>query len=228
MAATPAFRQRARREVWAGLSFVARQPLLRTFAGVAGIRSFFGYFYAALYSLYAIRVLGLGPAALGIAIAMGGAGGLAGALLVEPLNRRYPLGKVLVGASAAGMAAGLLTVLARGPVSLAAGMLMLSQFVSDGAASVYLINQMSVRQTVTPDHLLGRVNASSDMLPMAVAPLGALAGGVLGGIIGVRNTLWIAELSSLITLAWLALSPLRGLHELPPPAESPDLVLAEP
>jgi predicted MFS family arabinose efflux permease len=165
---------------------------------------------------------------LGIAIAMGGAGGLLGALLVERLNRRFALGMVLIGASAVGMGAGLLTVLAGGPVYVAAAMLMLSQLVSDGAASIYTINQLSVRQTVTPDRLLGRVNASSDMLPMAVAPLGALAGGVLGGLIGVRNTLWIAELSSLVTLAWLALSPVRRLQELPPPADATELALAEP
>jgi predicted MFS family arabinose efflux permease len=208
-----AARRRATHEIRDGLNFLFRQPILRAFAVTAAIRGFFGNFFAALYSLYAIRVLGLGPAALGLAIAMGGLGSLAGALAAQRIGRRYRLGAVLIGAYAVRILAGLLTALAGGSVALAAGMLMGAQFLGDAAETLYGINEVSLRQTVTPDGLLGRVNASAALLPQCAAPLGALAGGVLAELIGVRSTIFLAVLGPLLGLAWLVLSPVRNLRD---------------
>ncbi|HUX86637.1 MAG TPA: MFS transporter, partial [Chloroflexota bacterium] len=72
-----------RSEIRAGLRFVFAHPLLRAFAARALVDTFFGYFFAALYGLYCIRDLGMGPALLGLSVAAGGVGDLIGAVLCE-------------------------------------------------------------------------------------------------------------------------------------------------
>jgi MFS family permease len=209
------------REVRDGFGFVVRQPVLRAFAGVSGIETFFGSFYAALYGLYAIRVLGLGPAGLGIVIAMGGVGSLAGALLAERAGRRFPLGAVLIGSLAVGTVVSIFTPLARGPVAVAAASLIVGQFFGDMSRTIYEIHQVSLRQAITPDRLLGRANASMQMLNAALGPLGALVGGWLGGKVGPRNTLWLAVAGLFLSLPWLIFSPVRRLREMPQTVDEP-------
>jgi predicted MFS family arabinose efflux permease len=80
---------------------------------------------------------------------------------------------------------------------------------------------LTVRQSVAPETLLGRVNASMRVLEGGAAPLGALVGGLLGDSIGVRPTLFVAAAGLLANALWLARSPLRRLGRLPPPAPEP-------
>jgi hypothetical protein len=81
----------------------------------------------------------------------------------------------------------------------------------DAARTVYFIGEESLRQSVTPQHLLGRVNASSQLLVAGVGPLGAILGGMLADTIGVRETLFVAALGPFIGCLWILFSPLRGL-----------------
>ena len=59
------------------------------------------------------------------------------------------------------------------------------------SAVVYNINQVSFRQRLCPDRLLGRMNATMRFVVWGVLPLGALLGGVLGSVAGLRPTLWV-------------------------------------
>ena len=67
------------RDLSTGLRAIWADPLLRAMAGTSAIQSFFGWFFGAIYGLYAIHVLGLSTAALGITVAFGGIGALLGA-----------------------------------------------------------------------------------------------------------------------------------------------------
>jgi hypothetical protein len=60
-----------------------------------------------------------------------------------------------------------------------------------------------------PDHLLGRANASANFLAEGVMLFGAVTAGVLAGVVGVRETLWIAALGFMLTSLWLLASPVR-------------------
>ena len=80
-----------------GLRLVLRQPVLRALGLSNSLGSFFGNFYATLYALYALRDLQLGPALLGLAVACGGAGGLAGTLVATRASRRFGVGPTIVG-----------------------------------------------------------------------------------------------------------------------------------
>jgi MFS family permease len=81
------------------------------------------------------------------------------------------------------------------------------------------ITQVSFRQGLTPERLLGRMNATMRFLVWGTAPLGAIIGGVLGQLLGPRSTLWLAAIGGLIPLLPLLFSPLRTMRELPTWAE---------
>jgi MFS family permease len=82
-------------------------------------------------------------------------------------------------------------------------------------AVVYNINQVSYRQRITPDRLLGRMNATMRFLVWGTMPLGGLIGGVLGQTVGVRETVWIGAICGMFAFLPVFFSPLRNARELP-------------
>jgi MFS family permease len=208
-------RQHLLTEVVEGIRLVGRHPVLRALGGAAATGAFFGNFFAALYSLYAVRELGLGPALLGITVACGGAGSLVGAVLAGRIVSTWGVGPTIVGSALVGSGAALLIPLAGGPVLQAALVLMVAQFVGDAAATVGQIAATSVRQAAVSDRLLGRANACMYLLRVGVAPFGALVGGLLAELIGVRPTVAIAVAGGLLELVWLGYSPLPRLRGTP-------------
>jgi MFS family permease len=202
-----------RKSIWSdlveGLHVVLKNPLLRALAGSAGIFSLFGNFVGALYALYVIRQLGAPPIYLGLLIATGGVSALAGAFMAERVVRRFGLGRTVgMGLFMYGVT-GLLIPLAGGYVALALPLLFLSQLLGDASVSIYLIAEVSLRQSLVPGNVLGRTNASMQFLSQGFAPLGALLAGILGELIGLRLTILIGVLGVMLAGTWLLLSPVR-------------------
>ncbi|MFC3763115.1 MFS transporter [Tenggerimyces flavus] len=85
---------------------------------------------------------------------------------------------------------------------------------------VYSITANNLRQQLCPNELLGRVGATMRFLVMGSFPIGALAGGLLGGTIGVRGTLWIVGGVTLIASVppFVTLRHVRGVEQLTRPA----------
>lgn len=201
-----------RREITEGVRLVMHDPLLRVLAISLGLRSLFGSFMGTLYDIFGIRYLGLTPAILGITIAAGGVGALAGALLASRIQRRFGLGKTLVWSVVVSTVVSLLIPLAGGSPALAAAMLILAQIIGDGAMTVYAINAISLVQIITPDRLLGRANASFGLIEQGIAPLGALVAGVLATVFDARLTLLLAVCGGLATALWFSRSAVRDVQ----------------
>jgi predicted MFS family arabinose efflux permease len=201
------------REIGEGVRLTWGQPSLRALALAMAWRDFFGNFYGALYSLYALNVLGFSPATLGLLIGSGGLGALVGAALSQSFARRLGLGRALIAAQAVMGVLGLLIPLAGGRRWLAFGLMLLPQLGGDLFRAIFEIGALSLRQTVTPLHLLGRVGASMNFLVGGCATLGVLAGGALGSAIGLRPAIWVAALGGAATLLLLAFSPVAALRE---------------
>jgi predicted MFS family arabinose efflux permease len=199
------------RDVRHGLRSIVDSPVLSALAAEAITAHFFGNFFASLYAVFGIRVLGMTPALLGLAVAAGGAGGLIGSLLAERVTARFGIGRAIIGTLVIGAVVGWLTPLASGPVFVATMFLVTSQFLGDGVGSVFQIATLSVRQAVTPDGLLGRVNGGMYLISAGIGPLGALFGGYLGGTLGVRETLALAVLGGSLGGLWILFSPIRSL-----------------
>jgi predicted MFS family arabinose efflux permease len=162
--------------------------------------------------LYAIRVLGLSPGTLGVLIAAGGIGALAGAFVSAKLPRRYGLWRTMTGALLVSGGFNLLIPAAGVAPFFGLGMLLLAQLIGDAAMMVYGVNEISLRQMLIPERLLGRANASIGFLTQGIAPIGALVAGVLAGSIGELSTLWIAGLGILIAAVWTRASGVREGH----------------
>ena len=202
------------REISEGLVASWRDPLLRALAGRTASSAFFLGFGSSLYFLFAMRELGLTAALLGIIIAIGGTSGLFGAFLAEWLVRRFGFGRTFIGSAMAIGMAMLLIPLAHGSVAACSAFLIAAQL-GDLAWPVYTISERSLRQAITPNHLLGRVNSSMHLLFHGVLPLGALAGGAIAQAVGMRRALLIGAIGVLLSTMWLVFSPVRRLRELP-------------
>jgi predicted MFS family arabinose efflux permease len=202
------------REIAEGLRAAWRDPILRVLAQRTATASFFLGFGSALYMVFAIRELGLSPALLGAIISVGGATSLAGAFAAPRLVQRFGFGPTFIGAAIVTGITMLVPALSRGPVAVCAAILGTAQLF-DMAWPVYNINELSLRQAITPNHLLGRVNAAMHLLFRGVLPVGALASGMIAERIGIRITIFLGALGYLLSTLWLIFSPVRKLRELP-------------
>jgi predicted MFS family arabinose efflux permease len=211
-----------RREIAEGLRAVLHNRLLLPLLAALAAFNLLGGFFGALYSLYVVRTLELSPALLGVLISAGGVGALVGAASASRVTQRLGVGPALIAGLAVHGACSVLTLLAAGSQPQVTALLLFSQIAGDTALMIFFINALSLRQAVTPDRLLGRVNASFTVVAAAVSPVGFLLGGLLGEAIGVRPTLFIGAAGSWIGALLLLLSPVRPLHTLPtePAAES--------
>jgi hypothetical protein len=87
---------------------------------------------------------------------------------------------------------------------------------------VYNVAQVTYRQLICPPALLGRMNASVRFIVWGTMPLGALAGGALGTVIGLRPTIVVCAIGMASASLWLLFSPLFGMRDVPTtPAEDP-------
>ncbi len=201
-----------RRQLAEGFRAVAGHPLLRPMALASVTSALFGNFYYALYGLFALNVLGLSPLLLGLVVSAGGVGSLAGTGLVGPLTRRFGYGPTIVWTRVGSALLAVLTPLAGGPPLVAAGFLFIPQLFGDGLSTIGQIDQLTVRQQVTPGRLLGRVNATLHVLLEGVGPIGALVGAGLAEAFGIRTAIWISVAGSMAGLLFLVFSPLRTLR----------------
>jgi predicted MFS family arabinose efflux permease len=204
-------------ELREGLALVVRNLVLRSIAGCTGTWNLFSNGSLAISVLYLTRDLELPPALIGLVLAAAGPGAFVGAVAAGRVARRAGLGRTIVGAALLGTACTLLVPLAGGPVTVLVGCLMLAGFVGGLAGTLYNVNQVSLRQAITPDRLTGRMNASMRFLVWGTIPLGALLGGALGNSLGLRPTLLLLGCGTLLAPLWLVWSPVRKLKAQPAP-----------
>ena len=108
----------------------------------------------------------------------------------------------------------LLLALAREPIVIAGAVLVIWQLF-EAPYTVYDINEVSLRQAVTPDRVLGRATASIQFVGIGVYLVGLILGGALAEIAGLRPTLIVAGGCGVLGAVWLFLSPVWKMRELP-------------
>ena len=214
----PAAKSSLRLDLAVGFAAVMNQPLVRPLFIASLIQSAFGAFFQTLYVVFAIRVLGFSPGLLGVIIAMGGVGALGGALLFPALSRRMGFGPAIIAAALISAASALLIPAAGGSKLVAIAMMVASQLLGDSFGVAMLIGVKSLQQSVFPPYLLGRVGATMRAAAGAAAIMGAIAGGLLAGPLGIRATLFVGASGILAAMLWLVASPLGRLREPPPVA----------
>lgn len=205
--------------VWAdakeGLRLIRDNPVLRSLAWGLAFWQFLKHMYFAIVILFAARDLALSPGTIGLVWMMGGVGFLIASFGIQQFNARFGVGRVMLGGLfATGIAWLLIAFITQG--SWAAAHLSVAIFVLDLGAMLFFINYLTLRQSVTPDHLLGRVTSTMIFLSIAWAPLGSLAGGAMAEAFGLRTTIGVAGIGGLLLCVVLTkMSPLAAMHELP-------------
>jgi len=194
----PAGSTRLRDEVVEGLRFVFRHPVLRPLAVMLGVQNMA---FSAMYSvlvLYAVAPgpMGLSESGFGVLLAALGVGSLIGTWLAVPAERR--LGRVRVLAISVVLSGTSLLVPALTANAVLVGA---SEVVSGVAMVLWNVVTVSLRQRITPDRLLGRMNASYRLVGWGTMPLGAVLGGFLAQALGLRATFAIAAAVTLVLLA---------------------------
>jgi len=200
-------------EIAEGLRFVFGNRSLRAIVGCTGTANFFGGMAAAVLVLFLVRGLGLSDSVVGLVLSAAGVGGVLGALTVNRWNARFGQTTVIWLSGLVTWPLGILVPL--GAADWRIGFLVVGEAAVAYGATVYNIAQVSYRQSICPDHLLGRMNASIRFVVWGSMPIGGLLGGVLGGGIGVTATLWVAMTGQALSVLWVVLSPLRSMRDVP-------------
>ena len=196
-----------------GLAVVFRDRRLWTIAGCTGTANFFGAALFAELVLFAVRLLGMDALAIGIATGLGAVGALVGAATAARVTGRLGVGGVIFLGSLLFAGGPLLLFLA----TRATGLVVLSAALfGSGLGSLwYNINQLSLRQSIVSLRLQGRLNATMRFLVWGTQPIGALVGGLLGEVLGLRPAVLLAAVGGVAAILWIALSPVRRIREIP-------------
>ncbi|HET6213112.1 MAG TPA: MFS transporter [Micromonosporaceae bacterium] len=201
------------REILEGLRFVMGNRLLRAIAACTGSFNLFGGIAFAMVIVFMVRDLGLSPGLIGLWFSIGSIGGLLGAFLVRRTVAWLGQGPTIWISTAVTTPFGLLL-----PMAQPGWRVWLAAFgflVTGIGVVLYNVTQVSFRQGLTPERLLGRMNATMRFLVWGTLPLGGVIGGVLGQAFGARTTLWIGAIGGCLAFLPTFLSPLRSMRELP-------------
>ncbi|MFC7613825.1 MFS transporter [Actinokineospora soli] len=204
-----------RAEVLEGLRFVLGNRYLRSIVACTGTWNLFGSVNTAVLVLFLIDHVGLTEGAVGLVVGLAGVGGILGALVAGRVGRVVGQARTIWLVPVLSAPFSLLFPLAAPGWPLVVAV---AGFVGvQMAGVVYNVAQVSFRQSICPDHLLGRMNASVRFIVWGTLPLGGLLGGTLGTWLGIRTTVWVAAFGCAAAALWVVLSPLRKLRDLPDP-----------
>jgi MFS family permease len=202
----------------AGARFIKNSRLVRASLFAVSLINFFNFVFIALFVLYATRYLHVPPGLLGLVLGIGAIGGVVGALVTKRLANSLGVGRVYTIACLVFTAPLLLVPLADGPRPVILVMLMTAEFISGFGVMVLDISIGSILLAVIPDDLRSRVSGAFQAVNYGTRPLGALAGGTLGTVIGPRPTLWVAAIGGMLGFLVLLPTPLPAFRM---PASSP-------
>ena len=211
-ARTPGTQRDAFREIREGAAFVFGHRLLRPVFVTQFVFNAAFFTLQAVYVPYAIHRLGLTPSIVGATLAAYGVGMIVGALAAGRIMRALPFGRVIALGPIMGLAAALvmlLTIWTPSPMLAA-----LSFFLIGAGPIIWVISTATLRQTVTPRALLGRVSAIN-ITAYGARPLGAALGALVGGAYGAETCLVVAALGFLIQAILIVRSPVRRLVHQP-------------
>jgi MFS family permease len=201
-------------QVVAGARFIMQSPVIRAALAAGTTFNFFNFMFSALFVLYATRVLSVQPAMLGAVLGAGAVGAVLGSTIAGRLARRIGIGPTFILGCVLFPLPLVLVPAAEGPALLVLAFLFAARFGSGLGVMVLDISFGSICAAVIPHHLRSRVTGAFTVLNYGIRPLGSLAGGFLGGAIGLRPTLWIATVGAILGFLWLLPSPLPRLITL--------------
>lgn len=194
-------------EMWEGIQVVFGSPTIWKIAGSTSTSNLGSNLFFAVFLIFVYRNLHLSPGTVGVIFAAGAVGGLLGALTAAWIPRRIGLGPTLFVTILLGGLSLILVPLAQ--FGFAIPLLFASMFVGSFVNPVYNINQVSLRQAITPDRVQGRMNATVRTIIWGTNPIGAFIGGIIGSAYGILPALYAGIAVALCAGFWILLGPIR-------------------
>jgi predicted MFS family arabinose efflux permease len=201
------------RELQEGAGFAWTHRFLRPILLTAVFWNLSWFILQAAYVPYAVHVLGMTASTIGTTLAAYGIGMLVGALLAARLMQAFSIGiTIAMGplVSVAAAAVMVATLWVPSPLLLGA-----SFFLFGAGPILWTISQTTLRQTVTPDVLLGRVSALFMTASAGARPIGAAIGGTVGAASGPEAAILLAALGFVVQALVITWSPVPRLARLP-------------
>ena len=199
-----------------GLRVVFHDPRLRSIAACTAASNLFSSAWGAIIYKYLLQNLKMTVPEVGVVFAIGGAGSVLGAVTAMRVTNRLGVGRIIVlGMLLSG--AGVLFYFAT--PATAFYLLSAPLFVFYLGVLWYNVPQVSYRQSLVPAEIQGRMNATMRTIVSGTVPIGSLLGGILGEVVGVRETVGLTTLLGAMAFLFVLLSPVRRIKEFPTEAE---------
>ncbi len=206
-----------RGEIAEGLRYVLGHQYLRYIAASTGLSNLFSNIAFATFAIFAYRILDLSAFTVGVIGGVGSSGILVGALAAGRIAARIGVGRTILWSMVLSGPALLLAAFAQPGTAIP--ILIASTFLASFAAVVYNINQVSLRQAITPERIQGRMNATMRFLVWGTIPIGQIIGGILASTaLGARGALVVGGVLGCFAFVPILLSPVRSLERIPTPA----------
>jgi predicted MFS family arabinose efflux permease len=205
--------------IGAGMKWVWTQPIIRPILLSVGLYMTFTAGIQALYVFYLRETLDLSASLIGFTLAFLGVGAVLGSLLSMRTLRRIGPGPAAFWATVLGNGAFLLVPFAGGPTWVMVTMLAGAQFLIGVTGPVAQVGMGSLRMVLTPNSMQGRVVGTFRGLSLGLAPLGALAGGLLAAAVGTRPVMFGLAIGVLTPILVMLFSPLPRVTEFPSPPD---------
>ena len=204
---------RLRTQIAEGVRYVWRHPYLRPMAFCTGTFNLFGTMSYSIVLVFAVRELDVSAGRMGLVVAAGNLGFVVGAALTRRITARLGVGRTIwISGLVSGLGPWLLGLATPGTATV----LLIAGFaIGSAGIPAYNINQVSLRQAITPARLQGRMHATMRFVVWGTMPLGGVLGGTLGSLIGLRATLLVAAGGTTVAFLWVLFSPVARVVEMP-------------
>ncbi len=200
-----------RSEIMVGLRFLWKTTVLRSLAFMTGVFNLTASAVFAIFVLYAAgpdSAMKLTDAQVGLLFTTTAIGSLIGSFLAERIEHAIGRSRSLIFATLGG------AVLIITPAFTANVFIVGAAFMIGGLGIVvWNVVAVSLRQTITPDALLGRVNSGYRLLAWGTMPLGAAIGGLLGQFLGLPPVFLIMGVATLGILGFMVTLTDRAMND---------------
>ncbi|WP_051450188.1 MFS transporter [Actinospica robiniae] len=205
-----------------GISVIRHDPYLRTLTWLPAAMNCLLQGIAALRVVFLVRTEHVPAGAAGLVIGIGSLGGVLGAMLARPAARRLGSARALLAAQAGSAPFALLLPLSADGWRL--GFFALGAVAMGVGIALCSVLAGSFVQSYCQPRLLTRVVAASRVLGDGFIPVGALAAGAVGSILGVRTAMWILAVCYVLVPVALLRSAVARDRQLParPAGEEPE------
>ena len=205
-------RASTRDEVMEGVRVLWRDPRLRAIAGSRMAFASASGMFGSVFVLFVTRDLGFSPGVQGVIYGVGGLTSFGGAAAADWCRRRFGAGGAMMGGLILGGCGMLLVVGAPDIIAVTAVILVAQQIISDPGWTVYEINEISLRQAIAPEGVLGRVTAAERFGGLGAMLIASVVAGMLASFVGARVVLALGGCCTFVGALILFASPVRHLR----------------